>query len=88
MNFRFHLDKNGVPSNFFTSITIGVIGFVFVTISGLVPDARLLSIFVLVLIPTGWACYLVSIVGIIVNLFRLLQKFVKGNKGKDRKNRP
>lgn len=85
MNFRFHLEKNGTPSNFFTSLTIGVIGFVLVTIGGSVPDTKLLSFISLILIPTGWACYLVSIFGIIVNLFRLLQKYAKGNKGKDRR---
>jgi len=85
MDLSFGLDRNGTPSNFFTSITIGIVGFFLVTIGGLLPDVRLFSLISLILIPMGWACYLVSIFGIIVNLFRLIQKFVKGNKGKDQR---
>ncbi len=76
MNFLFSLDKHYIPSNLFTSITLGITGYVLITVGRFIPNVGILNVIVLLLIPCGLMCYVFCIVGIIATLVRYTRKLL------------
>jgi hypothetical protein len=74
MLFSIQFDKNYIPCNFFTTLVVGLTGFVLVTFGRIVPDGYVFSFFSIALIMIGWVCYIVALVGISAVIIRFVLK--------------
>lgn len=72
MAFSIQFDKNKIPCNFFTTLVVGLAGFLFVTLGRMVPDGYIFSFISIGLIMIGWMCYIFALLGVCAVSLRLL----------------